>query len=105
MYLLNSNHAIQAKLKREIKMKVQNMTSSNGNTIANQFIIYNDNEQFFQSYDSLIVKISQGKTFLDSDTWDYSKTTAKYRNQFLGETTKETQSKINSGEYILTNLN
>ena len=105
MYLLNSNHAIQAKLKREIKMKVQNMTSSNGNTIANQFIIYNDNEQFFQSYDSLIVKISQGKTFLDSNTWDYSKTTAKYRNQFLGETTKETQSKINSGEYILTNLN
>ena len=81
------------------------MTSSNGNTIANQFIIYNDNEQFFQSYDSLIVKISQGKTFLDSDTWDYSKTIAKYRNQFLGETTKETQAKINSGEYILTNLN
>lgn len=86
-------------------MKVQNMISSNGNTISNQFIIYNDNEQFFQSYDSLIVKISQGKTFLDSDTWDYSKTTAKYRNQFLGETSKETQSKINSGEYILTNLN
>ena len=86
-------------------MKVKNMTSSNGNTIANQFIIYNDNEQFFQSYDSLIVKISQGKTFLDSDTWDYSNTTAKYRNQFLGETTKETQAKINSGEYILTNLN
>ena len=35
----------------------------------------------------------------------YSKTTSKYRNMFLGETTKETQKKINSGEYILTNLN
>lgn len=29
----------------------------------------------------------------------------KYRNQFLGETTKETQAKIDSGEYKLVNLN
>ena len=42
---------------------------------------------------------------LDRDKWDYSKTTGKYRNQFLGETKKETQAKIDSGEYILTDLN
>ena len=86
-------------------MRVLNMTSSKGNTIQNQFIIYNDNEQFFQSYKSFIVKIVQGKTYLDADKWNYSKTTSKYRNKFLGETTKETQAKIDSGEYILTDLN
>ena len=93
-------------------MKVQNMTSSKGNTIANQFIITDQNKTFFQSYDSMIVKktiqCDQTKPViveLDKNTWDYSRTTGKYRNQFLGETKKETQAKIDSGEYILTDLN
>ena len=42
---------------------------------------------------------------LDKQYWDYSVTTGKYRNQFLGETKAETQKKIDSGEYILTDLN
>lgn len=42
---------------------------------------------------------------LDRDTWDYSTTTGKYRNQFLGESKKETQAKIDSGVYKLDNLN
>jgi hypothetical protein len=42
---------------------------------------------------------------LDETYWDYSKTTGKYRNLFLGETKSETEKKIKSGEYILTNLN
>ena len=41
----------------------------------------------------------------DENYWDYSSTTGRYRNKFLGETKKETQAKIDSGEYILTNLN
>jgi hypothetical protein len=44
-------------------------------------------------------------TLIDKNKWDYSTTTGKYRNQFLGETKKETQAKIDSGEYILTDLN
>ena len=36
-------------------MKVQNMTSNNGNKIANQFIIYDDDIWYFQSYKSIIV--------------------------------------------------
>ena len=32
-------------------------------------------------------------------------TTSKYRNIFLEETKKDTEKKIESGEYILTNLN
>ena len=81
----------------------------------NQFIVKEGDVQYFQSYDSIIAKrladtnayIEPTKTllFLDKTYWNYSKTTSKYRNQFLGETTKETQAKIDSGEYVLTALN
>jgi len=88
---------------------VQNMKSSNGNSIPNQFIIFTPDATFFQSYNSVIVKITfiDGKRtiFLDEATWDYSRTTTKYRNQFLRETTKETEKNIKSGKYTLTNLN
>lgn len=89
-----------------MKTKVSNMTSSRGNTIANQFEITTSRGVFFQSYNSIIVFIPEkGKTQLDRTYWDYSKTTGKYRNQFLGEDKQETQQKIDSGEYILKNLN
>jgi len=61
---------------------------------------------YFQSYDSMIAfKPLSGKIQIDSEKWDYSTTTGKYRNQFLGETKKETEKKIADGTYILTNLN
>ena len=37
---------------------------------------------------------------LDKTYWNYSVTTSKYRNQFLNESTKETQAKINSGDPV-----
>lgn len=91
-------------------MKVENMTSAQGNKIANQFIMTRETrggtETTFQSYDSVIVRITpNGTVKLDKKYWDYSVTTGKYRNQFLGESKKETQAKIDSGEYKLTNLN
>lgn len=87
------------------KIKVRNMTSNSGNKIANQFIISASGIEFFQSYDSIIVKKASGRTILDEIYWNYSPTTSKYRNLFLGETTKETQAKIDSGEYFLRDLN
>ena len=82
------------------------MTSNNsGREVANQFIIDDDHATYFQSYQTIIVKISKGVTTLDKDSWDYSSTTGKYRNQFLGETKKETEKKIASGEYKLVDLN
>jgi len=92
-------------------MKVENMTSSSGNKVANQFVLIDGDFEYFQSYDSIIIKVDNSKghfdqqVYLDENMWDYSKTTGKYRNQFLGETKKETQEKIDSGKYILVNLN
>ena len=90
-------------------MKVQNMTNSNGNKVANQFIIFDSEFTAFQSYNSIIVKtvFEDGKrvVYLDENTWDYSRTTGKYRNLFLGQTKKETERKIASGEYKRADLN
>ena len=89
-------------------IKVRNMKSSRGNTVANQFIIEGENWEIFQRYNSVIAKKiydGSGTVYLDEHYWDYSKTTGTYRNNFLGENKNLTQLKINSGEYILTNLN
>jgi hypothetical protein len=89
-------------------MKVSNMTSDTSyRNVPNQFIVEDDQgNRFFQSYDSVIAKIDgSGNVTLDASTWDYSKTTGKYRNQFLGENKAETMKKINSGEYKLGKLN
>ena len=85
--------------------KTTNMISNKGNKIANQFIIYTTEGSIFQSYNSTIVKIENGKTYLDLNKWDYSKTAGKYRNIFLNENKKQTEEKIKNGEYILTDLN
>jgi|688.fasta_scaffold1115056_1 hypothetical protein len=86
-------------------MNFRNIINARGKNVPNQFVITIGNKEYFKSYDSMIVKIENGKVYLDETYWDYSGTTSKYRNQFLGDTTKETQRKIKSGEYILTNLN
>ena len=100
-------------------MKVKNMvSSSSGRQIPNQFIIADDEGVYLQSYSSIIVfkpndcgytpgtnKRIWGKIELDKRYWDYSRTTGRYRNQFLGETKRETEAKIKSGEYILADLN
>lgn len=90
-------------------MRVTNMTSKSGNPVANQFIIEDRNKRTFQSYDSTIavIEYSQGRVSitLDEFYWNYSTITSKYRNLFLGETKKETQAKIDSGEYKLAELN
>ena len=88
-----------------MKIKVSNMQSTKGNYIANQFIIEAGKSVYFQSYRVVIARNCYGKITLDCHYWDYSRTTAKYRNLFLGETSKETVAKIDSGEYRLANLN
>ena len=101
-------------------MKVENMTNSRGNKVRNQFIIREEENEmsgnaveYFQSYETIIVKRDKFRAgemdrqvWLDVNSWNYrSRTTSKYRNQFLGETTKDTERKIKDGTYTLTDLN
>lgn len=91
---------------KNLTVKVENMTSNRGSEVPNQFVIKTNEGNYFQSYKSIIVfEPKDGKTQLDEKYWNYSMTTGKYRNQFLGEDRKETEAKIKSGEYVLTNLN
>lgn len=87
--------------------KIKNMVGFSGNEIKNQFIIQTKGTTIFQSYDSVICVINHntGTTTLDRKYWDYSTTTGKYRNIFLGEDKRTTEQKIKSKEYKLKNLN
>lgn len=81
-------------------IKVQQITT-------NQFEIKTKEGTYFQSYNSIIAfKPNDNRRIqLDEYYWDYSRTTGKYRNQFLNEGIAETRAKIESKEYLLTNLN
>ena len=87
--------------------KVENMRSPrSNNAIANQFVITLQNGiEVFQSYNSIICVKANGQTYLDENRWNYSRTTSRYRNQFLNETTVETVKKIGFGNYAMVDLN
>lgn len=89
-----------------METKVQNMVSSNGNKVANQFIIRTEEGVFFQSYNTIVAKKDKrGQMYLDAEKWNYSRTTAKYRNVFTGLDTKETENHIKDGRILLVDLN
>ena len=69
-------------------MKVENMKSERtGKAVANQFVITDNDHHatWFQSYASVIALVNNGVLYLDKDKWDYSRTTARYRNSFISE--------------------
>jgi hypothetical protein len=88
-------------------IRVENMLSEKGNYIPNQYKIYTPAGVVFQSYSTIIAIKPYGDTpiILNKHHWDYSVTTGKYRNIFLREGIAETRKKIESGEYILADLN
>jgi len=73
------------------------------NNIPNQFVIFFENGEVFQSYTKVIAirfykglhKIILGKHY------KYSSTTSKYRNIFLDTTSKEVEKRIKEGTYIV----
>ena len=84
---------------------VSNMESARGNDVPNQYIVWFENGKAFFSYSSLIAvklwtKDKGVETYLTGH-WDYSNTTGKYRNDFLGENKGITLKKIDSGHYRL----
>lgn len=54
-----------------------------------------------KSYDKVIVVKKGGKTYLNADYHDFSKTTAKHRNSFLGVDSKWFNKNFKEGYYIL----
>lgn len=86
-------------------LKIENMTNKNENKVANQITITDtdNNVSYFKSYDQIIAKKDNatGAVELNKEYWDFSKTTGTYRNAFLGEDKKQTQAKVDSGEYKL----
>ena len=100
-------------------VKVKSMISTKGNAVPNQFILWNDEDIYFQSYKSIIARV-QGYEgvypviVLDSNFWDYSKTTSTYLFKFLsrfGSSVNESinkrlvQKRIDNGDYLLGDLN
>lgn len=76
-------------------LRVENMYSTNGNKVPNQFIIADGQKLTFQSYNSTIIEIDRRKKVLTVfPDYDYSMTTGKYRNAFLAD----------NGFYNLSNL-
>lgn len=72
-------------------MKVYNLINRNGNATANQFVIEDNGDISFQSYDSLVCQIRNkggmgfNKVVVFGRYWDYSKTTMKHLCTFLDD--------------------
>ena len=66
-------------------LRVYNMESiKTGKPVANQFVINDGNKLVFQSYESMIVEFDKANsTITFGKDWNYSRTTSKYRNEFL----------------------
>ena len=67
-----------------------------GEAVRNQVVIYMDNGQVFQSYDSTIAIKHKGVIYLTND-FDYSVTTSKYLKQFCGFSAKEIKTELKNG--------
>ena len=83
-------------------VQVRNMTSRSGNPVPNQFVITTKFGRMFRSYDSNIAFIPNDEDviYLGRD-WNYSATTGKYRNEFLGCGVADVKAMLKSGKAIL----
>ena len=77
-------------------MKIENMKSTKGNKVANQFIIEFGNYTAFQSYSTLIAVYDHENDTLYLDEKKYSVTTSKYTNMFINEYQPLTISKVDN---------
>ena len=67
-------------------MLVRNLVSERSNReVANQFVIENGGDVYFQSYQSVVAKVASDGTVTFGPDWNYSKTTTKHLNGFLKE--------------------
>jgi hypothetical protein len=77
-------------------MKVEQLDGA-----VNQFVITDDDGGlWFQSYSTMIAAKVAGRVYLSLE-WDYSRTTGKYRNRFLGCDGEECKRRIKAGVYVV----
>ena len=94
-----------------IKSKSHGFRNPHTNKIVNNHHVinlWNDKKELltrFYSYGTCIVQIVNSKITLDKYYYNYSRTTSKYRNMYLGLDSKQLTKKIASGEIELANLN
>ena len=94
-------------------VNVEPMTTRGGNASANQLIMSDPHGETFVSYGTKICYRSfdkygperRPKYVFDEYYWDYSRTTSKYRNEFLGFGVAECRKGIKEGWIKLTDLN
>lgn len=82
--------------------KVQNCQSASSyRDVPNQFILYFENGEVFQSYSSMIAaRLYGSRVWYFTDYHDYSVTTAKYCNQFCGWNTPERRRMLKDGDAV-----
>lgn len=86
-------------------MTISNLVNKNGNKAVNQFIIKAGDKETFQSYETTICVVENGKIVLDIGALSYSKTTSKHLYIFLGMDRKQIEKGIASGEIAVKDLN
>jgi len=86
-------------------LKVKSLTNSNGNKVANQFVITTAEGTFFQSYGTIVAGYTDAGLVFDADYWNYSRTTSRHRNNFTGLDTPETKKRIKEGQIKFQQLN
>ena len=92
---------------------VEQMTSRSGNVVPNQVILSEMSGKTFVSYGSKIVYLSNNRgsdglpleIIVDETYWDYSRTTGKYRNEFMDMGVQEVRNHIKTGRIKVGNLN
>ena len=87
-------------------VSVRPMLSRGGNPTPNQLIMSDPYGETFVSYGTKIAFRSiTNKVVLDKNYWDYSRTTGKYRNEFLGMGVEDCRKGIKDGSIQLVDLN
>ena len=92
---------------------VEQMTSRSGNVVPNQTILSDMTGKTFVSYGSKIVYQSKDRAsdglpleiIVDENYWDYSRTTGKYRNEFMNMGVQDVRDHIKEGRIQVGNLN
>ena len=95
MSTANDFHMFTSKGNLAKNQKIRVWTSANGEQHTREFL----------SYNKLIANIYDNRIILDSNLWNFSRTTTKYLSQFLNQNLKQIRKSIRNGDYKLLDLN